>query len=326
METTLVLGKIFLVFSLIFVGLFSCKIGWISPNASKSLSNIVINIAAPCVIISAMCAEKLDSKATGHILLLFSISFILYILITLLSFPLARLLKVEKSQRGVYRNFLVFTNNGFMGFPIALAIFGSKGLFYMVMVNIVTNFFIYSVGPANLRSEADKRIHHTPAQHLHGILLEIKEVLLQPPIICLIIGIIIMFGHIPLPSLAFDFLEIVGALMTPLAMFVVGINLSQSNPREVMLNHKLIVVCALRLAIIPGLIFLILMPLMLKGILSPLSVGVITLTIALPCGSVPVALAEQYGNNPKLSAEGTFLSTLFSIGTIPVAGILLSML
>jgi predicted permease len=35
---------------------------------------------------------------------------------------------------------------------------------------------------------------------------------------------------------------------------------------------------------------------------------------------------EEYGGNARLAAEGTFLSTLFSIITVPIAGVLLSML
>jgi predicted permease len=326
METTLVFGKIFLIFSLIFVGLFSCKIGWISVSSSKTLSNIVINLAGPCMILSAMCSEELDSRTTRNIIILFTISIAMYIFLTGLSYPLAKLLSPDKSTNAVYRNFMIFTNNGFMGFPVALAIFGSRGLFYMVMINIVTTFFIYSVGSVNLRNDAEKNIKKTISERLHAILSEIKTVLLMPPIICLFLGGIIMFGQIQIPALAFDFLNLLGSLMTPLAMIVVGINLSQSRPRDVMLNRRLIAVCILRLAVLPGLIFLIQLPLMLNGLLSPLTVGVLTLTVALPCGSVPVALAEQYENNPQLSAEGTFLSTLFSIGTIPVAGILLSML
>jgi predicted permease len=36
--------------------------------------------------------------------------------------------------------------------------------------------------------------------------------------------------------------------------------------------------------------------------------------------------AEEYGGNAKIAAEGTFLTTLFSMITIPIAGALLSAL
>jgi predicted permease len=54
--------------------------------------------------------------------------------------------------------------------------------------------------------------------------------------------------------------------------------------------------------------------------------GVLTLNMLLPCATVPVMFAEEYGGNVKLAAEGTFLTTLFSMVTIPVSGVLLSML
>jgi predicted permease len=51
---------------------------------------------------------------------------------------------------------------------------------------------------------------------------------------------------------------------------------------------------------------------------------VITLTQAMPAGSLPVVFAEQYGRNSKLGAELVFISTLLSMITIPVACILLT--
>ena len=41
---------------------------------------------------------------------------------------------------------IIFGNIGFMGFPVITAIFGSKGLVYAVIMNIVFNLLVFSYG------------------------------------------------------------------------------------------------------------------------------------------------------------------------------------
>jgi predicted permease len=123
-----------------------------------------------------------------------------------------------------------------------------------------------------------------------------------------------------------DVLDSVGTMMAPLSMMVIGLQLTESKLGKVMLNRRFIAVALIRLAGLGGICFLALLPFYLNGLLSPLLVGVLTLNVLLPCATVPVMFAEEYGGNVKTAAEGTFLSTLFSIITIPIASVLLGML
>jgi predicted permease len=78
----------------------------------------------------------------------------------------------------------------------------------------------------------------------------------------------------------------------------------------------------LRLLILPVIFFLAVYFLPIPR----LAVGVLTLNIMLPVAAVTVAFAEEHGRNAQLAAEGTFITTLFSMITIPVAAVLFSML
>jgi predicted permease len=123
-----------------------------------------------------------------------------------------------------------------------------------------------------------------------------------------------------------DVLDAVGSMMAPLAMMVIGLQLTSSKPRAVMTNHKLIIMCAIRLLVIPGLLFFMLLPFYHYRLITGIEIGIVTLSAMLPCATVSAVLAEEYGRNARLAAEGIFLSTLFSMLTIPVGGIFLSML
>lgn len=299
---------------MVIIGYVANKVGWLPIDSSKYLSKIVVNIAAPCVVIYSMSKQALSPDTISVMMLIIGIVSALYIFSWILSIGFVKVLKVDLDDRGVYKNFLIFMNNAFMGFPVAYALYGADGMFLMVLGNIVMVVMLYTLGIHNLHK----------VQPSEGTKWEIfkqrAKNMINPPVISTIIGLIVFLFQIPIPSVIGDVLDAVGATMSPLCMIVIGLQLTESKPSEVMTNHKLMIMCLFRLIIIPGIVFL---PMYLLKVDS-LVICIVTLYAMLPCSAVCVALAEEYENNTKLAAEGTFLSTLFSIATIPVIGILLT--
>ena len=310
----IVLAKVAAIFLIVLIGYGAGKLNWLPIESSKYLSTIVINIAAPCVVIYSMGQQELNQKTISVMFIIFGVAFAMYFLSWLLSLLLVKVMKIEPENRGVYKNFLIFTNNAFMGFPVAYALFGSEGMFLMVLANVMMPIFLYTLGVHNLRRTKSKYSSRL------GVLKDRLKDMANPPVISTLIGLVIFLLQIPIPGVINDVLDIVGATMAPLCMIVIGLQLTESSPRHVMTNHKFIIVSMFRLIIIPGLVFL---PLYLLNA-NPLVICIMTLNAMLPCSAVCVALAEEYKNNVKLAAEGTFLSTLFSIATIPIIGVLLT--
>jgi predicted permease len=204
-----------------------------------------------------------------------------------------------------------------MGFPVALAIFGNTGMFYMVMANCVTNVFVFTFGIWNVKKRQARR---------PGAAREALKDVVNPITIALCVGFVLLLAGVNLPDAVLETLDSVGSMMAPLSMMVIGLQLTESKLGGVMRNRKLIVMTIIRLVGLGGLFLLLMTPFYLNGGIPSMFVGILTLNMLLPCATVPVMLAEEYGGNVKLAAEGTFLSTLFSIITIPIAGALLSML
>jgi predicted permease len=297
------------------VGIGANRIGWLPAEAGRYLGRIVVNIAAPCVVVGTMSSQGLADGGVHGVLLLLGAGAAQVAVMVALSFPLARALRPPSEDRGVYRNFLVFTNNGFMGFPVALAIFGETGMFYMVIANCMTNVFVFTFGIWNVKKRSkDER----------GVTREMLKELMNPLTISLCVGLFLLLNGVSLPDPVMDVLDSVGAMMAPLSMMVIGLQLTESKLGGVLSNRRLIAMTVIRLVALGVLFFLLLLPLYLNGVVPALFAGVLTLNALLPCATVPVMFAEEFGGNAKLAAEGTFLSTLFSIATIPVAGALLS--
>jgi predicted permease len=287
-----------------------------------------------------MSSQSLSGGAGRDILLLFGIGVAQAAFVTLLSFPLARALRPPAEDRGIYRNFFALSNSGFMGFPVSLAIFGSTGMFYMVILNCILNVLLFSLGIWNVkicvRNKNKKAVDDALRDAAGGDgaaaghepdgvpWREVLKDVMSPPVIALLIGFLLLLTQISLPDGVMAILDSIGGTMAPLSMMVIGLQLTESHLGKVILNRRLIIMSLIRLIGLGALSFIILLPFYRSGVISPMAMGVLTLNLMLPCAAMIAVFAEEYGGNVKIAAEGVFLSTLFSIVTIPVLSVLLT--
>jgi predicted permease len=149
------------------------------------------------------------------------------------------------------------------------------------------------------------------------------------PVIASFVGLAIFFFRIPLPNFLDSSISIAGDMMTPLCMMVIGIQLTQSTVGSIIKNFRLVTASFVKIILLPLLVFVILLPFgIINGangpLLDPLIIAIIVLNAMMPTAAITVAVSEMYGSNVKLASEGAFLTTLFSIATIPLAAALVN--
>ncbi|MDR2133256.1 MAG: AEC family transporter [Clostridiales Family XIII bacterium] len=317
MTAGVVFVRVASVFSIVFIGFIANKAGWLPSESSKYLSKIVINIAAPCAVIHSMSSQKFDEGTGLFVAVIIAVSFGAFLLSWLCALPIVSLLRAPKEDRGVYWSFVIFPNNGFMGFPVVTAVFGTQGLFYVILSNMSAIIMQYTLCITLIKRDAAARSHGDLRKE--SMASRLKS-LFDVPLDTALLGLFIFLLKIPVHEGLMDMFSYVGAMMVPLSMIIIGIQLSQSNLREALINPRLIVISVLRLAIVPFLIFILLEFVDMDALVR----CVIALSFAMPCAVLPVVFAQEYGANAKLAAEGAFLSTLLSMASLPVACILLS--
>lgn len=304
----MVILKIALVFLMISIGFIARKIGWLNRDSAKPLGKIVSHVAAPCVVLSAFAMEARTNEKLREFVLIIVLTLIFYLLTILISHLFCKVFKVKKSQYGVFENFLQFTNNGFMGFPLVLTAFGKSAMYPMTIINVIYIFFVFTIGIKNLKKVS-----------LRTELGELKKHILSFPVISSILAMLIFLIDIPVHPIMIELFDRIGALMAPLAMFVIGIQLVDSHILRFVKNYRLMIMCAFRLVLIPLLVYglLCLLDIFMPFLrLTSLIIAVITFNYLLPCGAIPATLAEEHTEEGTLAAEGTFIATLFSIVTI----------
>jgi len=307
----MIFAKILSVFAISFIGYGANKIKWLPIESTRYLSVLLINISSPCLVLYSMSQQQLTRSAVHSVIQVASLMFLAMTAMAVISIFIVKLMKVEQADRGVYRALLVFTNNGFMGYPLSLAVFGEKGLFLMIVANAVFTIYIYSVGVIILISDKDGKLNlKTAVKSIFSI-----------PVVTSVIGLFIFAFGIQLPSLLENFLNSVGAITIPLSMVIIGIQLAESKARELLSNKNLFRILVLKLIAVPVLLFgmLIWIP------VQPFVFCIVVFAMAMPSAAVIPVLAELYQVNSKLAAQAVFLTTMFSMATIPIFGVLLTL-
>lgn len=297
----LLLKQMCVLFAIMLIGLYAYKKNIIDDASCKKLSSIVINIANPALVLSSITGESRIPK--GDFFKTFLLVIAVYAALLLLAKLVPMILHVDKTQQGVYKAMIVFSNIGFMGFPVISAVYGADALLYASLFMIPYNVLIYTYGiHAMLRSDQKK-----------GLREQLKSIFNVGTIFCCIAIALYLFD-VYIPEVPAKIIDTLGGLTAPLSMMVIGASFATMNMRELFTDGKLIVFSVIKLLIIPlaGLFVLHFI------ITDPKMYGVLLVMLATPVGSMTAMLAQQYDGNYSLASKGVAITTILSIATMPL--------
>ncbi|BBE30809.1 transporter [Tepiditoga spiralis] len=297
MNYTNILNQVSVLFLLILTGYFTRKFNLLNDEKTKTLSDIVLNLTLPALIISSMQMDFSISVLikSGNFILL---SLIVYAVIFIFSITLPKLLKSNEKEIGVYKFSIMFSNVGFMGYPVVNAVFGKKALFYTAIYNLPFNLLIFTIGIMFLSK--DIRLN--------------KKIILNPGIISVLIGFTMFLFSIKLFTPIKMTIDMIGSVTTPISMMVIGSLLAKNKLNTIFTNWRIYIITFIRLFFVPFFIWII-----LKNIITdPLMLGISILISSMPVAANSAILAEEYEGNAELASKVVFISTFFSIITIPI--------
>lgn len=304
--------KIAAIFAMTAIGCAASKTGILPAESKKYLSNLLLFITSPCMIIGSMTSQTLDAHTFELMIQIVAGSFVFFIAAMGISFLIVKLMRCDRDDAGVLMVIITAVNTGFMGFPVTKAIFGNTYFFLMVIQNIVLNIYLYSMMVYQMNYGFRKK------EGIKGMLMPMLNMCTY----ALIIGLVLMLLKVRLPDILADFINTIGDATIPVSMIVVGVQLSESSIRKMLTNKRLITASLCNVILIPVLTFLAVnwLP------LAPESKLILIFAAAFPCAVVSTAIALKENRNVALMAEGVAMTTLLSMGTLPVAAILLMQL
>lgn len=275
-----------------------------SANIQGDMAQMITVVTAPALILSTINASGDLGTKTDAINFLI-IAFITWIIFITVSFFVPKLVGSPKKTTGTIQFLTVFQNNGFMGLPLILALYGPGAMFYASLVNIPTNLFIYTFGVWSMSRGNDTDLDAKQV---------FKKLFLSPGFLAGLAALIFFLMGWQLPSILEETMSMVGAATTPLAMMVIGMAIAHSDVKEAFSDIKVYLLMAIKMIILPLLIFFIFR----NFISNQLILSTLIVTISTPGPAVATSYALLYGGDIKFSTNYVFLSTMISVITIPL--------
>lgn len=299
-------------FFIVIVGFAAGKLGYMGGEFDRRLSNLVVDITCPALILSSTMTGTLSDREL--ILPLLGISLITYLLLTAVAVWLPRLLTRHKERQGIAGFALMFGNVGFIGYPIVDSIFGHEAVFYAAILNVVNTFFVFTVGAMLVNGEFSRQEEQAAAVSKRKQLFN-KKIIFGSPMIAAYLAMLIVALRIEnIPTVISAPLTLIGGITVPAALLIVGSSMSRLSTRMMLGNRTVYLVTVCRLVIIPLSLYYLFT---VMGF-SPLVVNINTVIIAMPVATYGTILCLKYGRDTTLITEVTFITTLLSVLTIPL--------
>lgn len=316
MQSSIILYQIAILAILVVVGIIATHFKIITERVRKGLGDLVFDITLPLLIVTTFARIELNTEIIRNSGLVFLFAYLALGTMYLVGAISSRFLKLKGNQRAVYLMHHMFGNIVFLGFPLMDALFpGGEGLLYAAVFQLASNSIMWTFGVwVFLKGNNGRR----------G---EIWKKLLNSNTIAFFVGLLLMFFRIRLPDIVFEPLNGLGKSTIYLSMLYIGAMLMQTHVRGTLRKPHVFLLSFNKLLLVPfllGIIINLLSYWLFPGFGSVARM-VVLMEASMPCMATIVVMAHKFGSDDQLATENVFVSTIFSLLTIPLvySGLLL---
>lgn len=298
MEIQVIMNNVISLFLIILVGVYGVKRNIISKEIQDGLIDLLMDITLPLLVINSF-SMSFDDEMKGNLWRCLLYSALVFIIVGIISYILLIPIK-DKDKKRVLQFANVFSNCGFVGFPLINNIYGAEGVVYTSIFNMFFNILVWTYGVMLYTDKINIK--------------DMKKVLLTPGIISVFIGLPLLIFDVQLPDIIYNSFELVGGMTTPLSMIIIGCILAKVDLKSAFKDITVYYEIVIRLLIIP--IFLI----VIAKVVGENNVLINTMIIleAMPAATMTSIMADKYSNSSDYSAIIVFSTTLFSLITFPL--------
>lgn len=294
-------------------GYLLTRFGVFKQEHSNTLSKLLIYVGLPFLVLSGTLSVQLNVEDCISIIW----TTIIGIVLTFAFFFASRFTTtknkkiydelVDEKRKGMERFCEIFSNNGFLGVALVVAVFGgeSKVFIYLIILNIITNALAYTIGVYLV--SADRK------------LLVFKKILVNPVLIAFVIGIILnLIGFNKLVPQLLTCSDYFKNIVIPLSMTILGMKMANVDFKKVFSSWKMYFVSFIKLIVVP--VVSVCIAILLNKIcqLNEDVVVSIFFAFAMPTAVLALAFADEYNGAVEEATTFTLGSTILSVVTIPV--------
>lgn len=299
MITKLLLYKILQLFSMMVIGFILAKGKIIKREQSDVLSKLCLYLFMPLAIVNAFNFERTSAMTQG-LLLAFASAILMHIAFWILD----RIFLKSGKVGPVARASIMYPNAANLILPIVSFVLGEEWVVYSTAFMSVQLLFLWTHG-VRIFSPDTKT--------------DLKTILLNPTILAIGLGMLLLIFRIRLPSFVTDITTSFGNMMGPIGMLTAGIVATRVDLKKATKNKQMYLVALARIIGYPILTILIAKLLSLLPIANGKEILLIPfLASTAPVATTIVQLTQLKKADTNLAVEINVCSTLLSVVTMPV--------
>lgn len=258
---------------------------------TRMLSKLILYVFCPCLIFTTLAQSQVSND---QFLKITAYGLIFCLLIGLITYLAAKVLRFERGMTSNVMLATMFTNAGNYGLPVVLFAFGQEALSFAGIFFVLNLSLAYTVG--------------TVIASMSSVSLSkaIVNLLKLPLIYAFLLALVFLNTGWSIPLPLERAAKLLGDASIPCMLLLVGLQL-----HAVRLDGKtlpLALTSALRLAAAPGLALLLLPLFGLNGTASQ----ALALQAGMPTAVITTVLAEQYQSEPGFATAAVMVTTLLS--------------
>ena len=280
------------------IGYVLCKVRLGNPDQSKILSVLLIYFFFPLMSFNTFSGkftvEYLQDK--GLILL---VSALLLPVVVIVAKLFAKPLGGDPYEKNVNEYSMSMANIGYMGYPLAGAVFGATGMLDCMMFGLPMTIYINTAGYNMLTAGKGQRT--------------VLQKIFTPSMFGILSGCLVGITGLQLPQTVFEIAKMGSNCVAPISMILTGMAISQFSVKELLCNRRVYIICAVRVVLMPVLVWALVK---LSGLTFALMPAV--LLYAMPCGMNTIVFPKLVEKDCRLGAGTVLVSTALSMLTIPL--------
>lgn len=258
------------------------------PFDNETIGALVLRVGVPCLIFSNLTAADINITEIGRVILA------AVCVITISTLVGVIVLKVARKPLHTYLMTAMNGNSGNMGLPLALMVFGPAGLPPAIAYFLVVTISQNTLGLIVTAGQFDPR-----------------SLLRQPIIVSSVATVLVIVLDLGVPQWIGRTTELLGAVVIPLMLMLLGASLSQFKVHYLGLSLAMAL-----MRFVAGAVGALLV-IWVFG-LTGIEAGIVWIMATMPSAIVHFLMAERFGRSPEKVAGVIMVSTLLTLAGLPV--------
>jgi len=291
-------------FGIILIGFFAGRFDFLGKDAAAALNRFVFYFALPPALFVVTARAPVGLIFNWPFAVVFTGAALITLLVAVI---LGRLWFGHQFESLTIVGLSAAFGNVFtMGLPLLLTAFGPDGALPAIVASLINTFVFIAGGVATLELARAKH-----GSRLRVLARSFITVFRNPLVISPLLGMVMAAFAVPLPKAVGNLLDLMAAPVAPITLFCLGLSLTG---RTVQGNwHEILWLAGLKNLLNPLLACLLVTYVVA---LDPLWSKAVILLAAMPIGTNPYIIAQQYDVQVQTVSSAVIVSTALSVVTV----------